>query len=309
VIISALIIASVGVLTSLEPARQTSAREEGGVTLSETVEGTTIDVTLAPGTTGSNRVFIDLSDRSGDPITNASAVNVQVSFVEREIGEVSAVATPAGDGRYVVDDVLLSLAGIWQIEVHVVRPDAFDARTAFRAEIGGAGAGPAPLDRDVGRLLFGAQFAAIAVFLLAMGVSLGGWWKARGIATMGTGMLSGVVAIAYIATNPLLAGAGGSTTNPFTPDADSLAKGRAVYTENCASCHGTAGRGDGPAAPGLHPPPSNLAEHVPLHPDSELFRFISEGIPGTAMPSFSDTLTDEEIWHVINYIKTFDDAS
>ena len=57
--------------------------------------------------------------------------------------------------------------------------------------------------------------------------------------------------------------------------------------------------------PSLDPPPADLVVHVPLHPDLALFGYIKNGIPGTAMPAQSGKLTDEEIWHVINYIKTF----
>ena len=103
---------------------------------------------------------------------------------------------------------------------------------------------------------------------------------------------------------------GGSATsgdrNPFPPNPESLAIGDRVYIEACASCHGVQGRGDGTAAVGLDPPPANLIVHVPLHPDRVLFEFISEGISGTAMVGLADKYTDEEIWHVINYIKTLE---
>jgi copper transport protein len=51
-----------------------------------------------------------------------------------------------------------------------------------------------------------------------------------------------------------------------------------------------------------------LAVHVPLHPDGDLFHFIQDGISGTAMPAWRDQLTEEEIWHVVNYIKAFEAA-
>jgi hypothetical protein len=47
--------------------------------------------------------------------------------------------------------------------------------------------------------------------------------------------------------------------------------------------------------------------HVPLHFDQAMFNFIKNGITGTSMGPLGDKLTDEEIWHVINYIKTFEE--
>jgi mono/diheme cytochrome c family protein len=47
-----------------------------------------------------------------------------------------------------------------------------------------------------------------------------------------------------------------------------------------------------------------LIEHVPQHSDRELFWFIYAGIAGTRMPALRDTLTHEEIWHLVNYLKT-----
>jgi mono/diheme cytochrome c family protein len=37
--------------------------------------------------------------------------------------------------------------------------------------------------------------------------------------------------------------------------------------------------------------------------DALLFTRITQGLPGTAMPAFRDTLTDEERWHVVNYLR------
>ena len=46
-----------------------------------------------------------------------------------------------GDGTYVLSQSMLSIAGAWQVELIVRRPDAFDARTAFRFEALAVGAG------------------------------------------------------------------------------------------------------------------------------------------------------------------------
>jgi mono/diheme cytochrome c family protein len=99
------------------------------------------------------------------------------------------------------------------------------------------------------------------------------------------------------------------TENRPPPDLKSLETGRRLYLRLCEVCHGASGRGDGPLAASLTPPPANLIEHVPQHPDRVLFWFIYYGIPGTRMPALRDTLTHEEIWHLVNYIKTLPASS
>jgi mono/diheme cytochrome c family protein len=46
--------------------------------------------------------------------------------------------------------------------------------------------------------------------------------------------------------------------------------------------------------------------HVPLHADRDLFQIIRDGIAGTAMAPFGGQMTEEEIWHTINYLKTLE---
>ena len=70
------------------------------------------------------------------------------------------------------------------------------------------------------------------------------------------------------------------------PDA---ARGSALYRENCASCHGLEGRGDGPAGAGLVPPPVDFTDWTRARERSlyALYSVIGQGLDGTAMPAFS----------------------
>lgn len=94
--------------------------------------------------------------------------------------------------------------------------------------------------------------------------------------------------------------------NPIAPDDDSLAKGKALYEAQCVSCHGETGMGDGPAAASLNPPPAPIARTACRMSDAYLFWRISEGGAqwGTAMPAFGNTLSEEDIWHLVNYIRS-----
>jgi len=83
----------------------------------------------------------------------------------------------------------------------------------------------------------------------------------------------------------------------------SLARGAEVYQSQCAQCHGSLGRGDGPAAAGLDPVPANLADAVAMYSQSPLdfYRRITIGVVGTAMPSFEASLSAEDRWAVASY--------
>ena len=92
--------------------------------------------------------------------------------------------------------------------------------------------------------------------------------------------------------------------NPIPADAKSIAAGKAVYIAQCLSCHGNSGRGDGPASKDLNPKPRDLgAPNVAAQTDGALFWKLTEG--RKPMPSFEKLITEDERWHVINYIRTF----
>ena len=93
-------------------------------------------------------------------------------------------------------------------------------------------------------------------------------------------------------------------TNPFVPTDKSIAAGRVAYESVCSSCHGDSGIGDGPSAGSLCPPPANPPVHIPLHTQGELFQIIRDGVIGTAMDALSGELIDDELWHLINYVRT-----
>lgn len=87
-----------------------------------------------------------------------------------------------------------------------------------------------------------------------------------------------------------------------------VAAGKELYAANCASCHGTPGEGNGPAAAGLSPPPANLQAlmHSPLAQDDYLMWAISAGGAeyGTGMPAFKDALAADARWKIIRYLRT-----
>jgi len=78
-----------------------------------------------------------------------------------------------------------------------------------------------------------------------------------------------------------------------------LALGEEVYLDQCLMCHGSKGRGDGPAARFEDPPPRDLTAgewvYAVDRTVASIERVLHEGIDDTGMLSFSETLTDEEV--------------
>ncbi len=76
-----------------------------------------------------------------------------------------------------------------------------------------------------------------------------------------------------------------------------LAKARNLYANNCASCHGEKGYGDGIAAKNLVPEPTNFHDKARYQQRTlfSLYSTITEGVAGTAMPSFKQ-LNEQDRW-------------
>src|SRR6476469_9780162 len=116
---------------------------------------------------------------------------------------------------------------------------------------------------------------------------------------------AGLFVCACVSPNDLTAGENGATAlgrkNPIPADGKSLAAGREVYTANCADCHGPHGKGDGRMAKDLKKRPPDLTDpEVASEPDDVLFNRISRG--RKPMPSFEKLLSEQERWHVVNYV-------
>lgn len=97
------------------------------------------------------------------------------------------------------------------------------------------------------------------------------------------------------------------TAPASTPD--SVAKGKALFAANCATCHGAEGKGDGDAGKALDPPPRNLharGEFKYGAGDRGLYRTIFYGVDGTGMAPMEGTLKPEEVWQVVHFVHTLE---
>jgi mono/diheme cytochrome c family protein len=104
-----------------------------------------------------------------------------------------------------------------------------------------------------------------------------------------------------------------AVTNPIPADAETIAKGKALYEGKafCKVCHGPDGKGLGAdIAPGSlkGPLPRNFTDRKwqAARTDGELFWILKHGSKGTAMASFIPlVLTEEEAWQVLRYVRSF----
>jgi DMSO reductase family type II enzyme heme b subunit len=128
---------------------------------------------------------------------------------------------------------------------------------------------------------------------------LGGQCRARVVLLISGAWLA---ASAVLAADPTLA---------FAQAGDANA-GKVVYERKCAGCHGDKGDGKGPAAELLVPKPRDFtkglykirttANKVPT--DQDLFKIITDGMPGTSMPSWA-VLPEKDRHNLVAYLKTF----
>ncbi len=101
-------------------------------------------------------------------------------------------------------------------------------------------------------------------------------------------------------------------TERVEPTPELLDHGKSVYERHCVPCHGLAGDGEGEAAYLLYPKPRDFTrgefrlistwDGVPT--DEDLYRTISRGMPGSAMPAWGH-LPERTRWALVHYLKRF----
>ncbi len=99
----------------------------------------------------------------------------------------------------------------------------------------------------------------------------------------------------------------------FIPLTSVAGDAKALYDKKCSQCHGVGGDGKGPAAEFVMPRPRDFTRGTykfrttpsgQLPSDDDLFRSITNGVPGTSMPAW-DMLTEEDRRGLVQHIKTF----
>lgn len=95
-----------------------------------------------------------------------------------------------------------------------------------------------------------------------------------------------------------------SMKNPVAKGDASTKAGLALYTKNCASCHGKTGLGDGVKARTLKDSPGDFSKAAfQTQTDGDLFYKTKTG--RGEMPKYEGKLADDDIWNIVNFLRTF----
>jgi mono/diheme cytochrome c family protein len=104
-----------------------------------------------------------------------------------------------------------------------------------------------------------------------------------------------------------------SLKNPVAPTPESISAGKRAYDANCAACHGSLAQGAVKAGMtisiieeqrGKQPP--DLTDDQSDHgsSDGEIFAVIKRGLPPTMMAGFDGRIPDDDVWSIVNYLRT-----
>jgi copper transport protein len=307
VILGIVVLVVVGLLTSLPTGREALIAQAKQSQFHFIDSGVHAVLRVSPATVGVNRYTVDLGLEEGD-LPVGTEVLVRVSRDGDIEGERQIILSPVSGGpagRFEAMGSELSVVGTWQLELLVRRPNQADwtvttpievARTPPEARVPGSPPRFGGIAAGVGILL-----AGIAVVTAVVGVR-----RRKGnrfLAEVGAGML--IISVVTLAVTWIPQTASADLQNPVPMSAASVAAGQALYQNHCAVCHGINARGDGPMAASLNPKPADLhASHVDLHSDGDMYSWIKNGYPDSAMPGFGAKLSDEQIWQLVNYVRS-----
>jgi mono/diheme cytochrome c family protein len=110
---------------------------------------------------------------------------------------------------------------------------------------------------------------------------------------------------------PLLAAAAGVAQSPAEAPPTDV---KQLYDKSCAGCHGTDGRGGGPAADALNPKPRDFTGGIykfrttasgSLPTDDDLYLAVADGLPGTSMLGWKHLMSDVQMRALVGYVKQF----
>lgn len=290
------------------------ATDTGGKPFDQTATMADLDVQLHidPNKTGINTYQVKLFDKgTADPV-DAERVRLTFRYLDdQNVGPSTLTLDKSSPGTYTGEGPFLTLEGQWRVEAEVRRANVDDVTAFFNVRPAGAAfvnvtrggqwANPVPSMNwnEVGGLLLLVVGFGLAIFRGQVGqIDRRMGWAANGASMLGFAL--GVLLLfgvhSHSTSTPLPA-------NPIYPDVNSVATGRYLYANNCASCHGQ--NGVPPKGLDLNPYPLDLTVHTPQHPDGQLFNFIAHGVPGSAMIGWLDEgkLTTDEVWHLVNFLR------
>ena len=297
-IFAGLLLASVSFLTYIPPARIASPSSD----LKDTteVDDLNVSISISPGRVGQNTFVLRLSSNA-EVVRTAKEVLLRFTPDQENISPSELELISQGDGTFSAKGTYLSVPGNWQVQAIVRRQDKFDAYANFNFTLqnpGAANESAGNITRQTGLLIL---FTGLLCGLLTFGMDAKPAFQfATGIPLS---LLMMGLGIFYL-LRPIPVSI--ERINPIPLNSESVAAGQALFTTNCAPCHGLTGKGDGPVGVTLNPRPADLTQHAiaGIHTDAQLFEWITNGFPGSRMPAFRSTLSDTDRWNLVNFIRS-----
>lgn len=314
------ILAVVGVLTVYPPARaveQSEAFVRGSVEGVLGFEATNqagdlgVNISITPNTAGPNSYQVFLFPPAGQPLDEILQVRLRFKPPDPSLGPAEVIADEVNPNFFKASGAFFTIPGGWEVQVDIRRADVDDVSTFFRVDVAAAGGGAGgsrfdlPLATGAWDIVAGiAFFLGAAVFWLPaqqwprIRVRVARWLRMSALTcgVIGLALVLGVHRHTGLTTDEARQG------NPVEATQSSIARGRELYGQNCASCHGVTGRGDGPRAKELTIPPADFKQHVPYHSDKFFFDVITRGF-GDIMPPFGDQISEEDRWNLLNFLR------
>jgi len=275
-----------------------------------------------------------LAELRGDPLDRytltitgeegGQPADLQRVIVESTLAEAPGVPGGLGDrfdaepvagspATYGFPATRLGLEGEWALNIIVRRAGVQDVETSFQVDTTGATPPEPRLVEDTWRLpemtLAAWVFVAMAVVMMVVG--LAGLRSLTGLEPIASAVLLAMcvlIAIGFLfsaARQTVPVSKGQDVQNPVEFGDVSIRQGSDLYFANCLLCHGAEGRGvdiEDPAH--AHGKAAGLTDRAARsQTGGDLYTWISDGVPGTEMPAFDLALSEEERWHLVNYIR------
>jgi copper transport protein len=292
IVVGTLVLLAVGVLTEVTPARE-AGRGHAFVDNAR-VGDVLLQLQVVPGDVAGDVFALDVK---GLPAGVQPEVVLRSAMATHHAGNEELTLHEVEPGRWGARGSLLAITGEWDVEAIVRAVGMNDIRHIFTIntttpETFVAAAPETP----VWAFLLVAALLAMSLSQLPMETR----WRFR---LQTTSMLL-VITTFLAATIPNYVAQAREPSNPLDETPEVLAAGRSIYQQNCVSCHGITGQGNGPAARSLPGLPGDFTQpHFATHTDGQVYGWIKGGKEGTAMPAFGEQLSDEQIWQVITHIR------
>lgn len=298
----------IGSLGAMDTARESLARESSQRVVPFELGGTRAQLILAPGAAGVNHVRLEIDQASIPRRTTATLTMFLPS--EPSLGSETVPLSRVSDSAFEYHGTELTIADTWNLDVTLTEPGKTATSSTFALDLD-AGATTVDLPDTPWRF---ERFAGSAGMLMVtvgiggvvIGVAAGRSPLRKESAGLGvTALIFAAILLGQGRLDPILAVGGDADGGAINPDdLAMITRGEEIYESHCLSCHGADLRGDGPASNGLQPPPADFAApHTMVHDEATLVYWLRNGKQGTAMPGFSDTLSDQQIRDVLSYIE------